>query len=58
MADEEKNEDLSVPLVTHVNKIRPSIFSNVEVYINNQYFYKSNVCAQVFRFLQMKGSRL
>ena len=29
-------------LVTHVHNISNSIFSNVEVYINNQQFFKSN----------------
>ena len=29
-------------LATHVNNILNSIFSNVEVYINNQHFYNSN----------------
>ena len=37
----EEEED-PVPLVTHVNNILPSIFSNVEVYINNQQIYNSN----------------
>ena len=41
--EEEKAEkDAPVPLVTHVNNISYSIFSNVEVYINNQQIYKSN----------------
>ena len=31
-----------VPLVIHVNNILHSIFSNVEVYINNQQIYNSN----------------
>ena len=31
-----------VPLVTHVNNILHSIFSNVEKYINNQQIYNSN----------------
>ena len=35
-ADEEMEEDSPVPLVTHVNNILHSIFSKVEVYINNQ----------------------
>ena len=35
-------EDALVPLVTHVNEILQSIFSNVEVYINNQQVYNSN----------------
>ena len=39
MADE---EEAPVPLVTHVNNILHSIFSNVEVYINNQQICNSN----------------
>ena len=35
-------EDAPVPLVTHVNNILHSIFSHVEVYINNQQIYLSN----------------
>ena len=35
-------EEAPVPLVTHVNDILPSVFSNVEVYINNQQVYNSN----------------
>ena len=35
-ADEEKEKDRPVPPVTHLNKYQHSIFSNVEVYINNQ----------------------
>ena len=31
-----------VPLVTHVNTIFPSIFSDLEMYINNQQIYNSN----------------
>ena len=34
--------DVPGPLVTHVNNILHSIFSNVEVYINNQQIYNSN----------------
>ena len=34
--EEETAEEEPVPLVTHVNNILHSIFSNVEVYINNQ----------------------
>ena len=41
-ADEEMEEDPAVPLVTHVNNTLHSIFSNVEVYINNQQIYNSN----------------
>ena len=35
-------EEAPVPLVTHVNNILHSVFSNVEVYINNQQIYNSN----------------
>ena len=35
-------DDNEVPLITHVNNIMHSIFSNVEVYINNQQIYNSN----------------
>ena len=35
-------EEAPVPLVTLVNNILHSIFSNVEVYINNQQIYHSN----------------
>ena len=44
-AEEEEtaeDEKATVPLVTHVNNILHSIFSNVEVYINNQQIYNSN----------------
>ena len=43
-ADEEETAegDNPVPLVTHVNNIFNSFFSNVEVYINNQQIYNSN----------------
>ena len=40
--EETAEEDDPVPLVTHVNNILHSIFSNVEVYINNQQMYNSN----------------
>ena len=40
--EEETAEKEPVPLVTHVNNILHSIFSNVEVYINNHQNYKSN----------------
>ena len=39
---ETAEEHAPVPLVTHVNNILHSIFSNVEVYINNQQTYNSN----------------
>ena len=38
--DEEEQEE--VAQVTYVNNIMHSIFSNVEVYINNQQIYNSN----------------
>ena len=38
----EEEQEVPVPLVTHVNTILHSIFSNVEVYINNQQVYNSN----------------
>ena len=41
--EEETAEEAPVPLVTHVNINLHSIFSNVEVYINNQQLYNSNV---------------
>ena len=40
--EETVEEDDPVPIVTHVNNILHSIFSNVEVYINNQQIYNSN----------------
>ena len=40
--EEETVEEEAVLLVTHVNNILHSIFSNVEVYINNQQIYNSN----------------
>ena len=40
--EETVEEDAPVPLVIHVNNILHSIFSNVEVYINNQQIYNSN----------------
>ena len=41
-ADKETEEDVPLPLVTHnYNKLH-SIFSNVDVYINNQQIYNSN----------------
>ena len=35
-------EEAPVPLVTHVNKILQSVFSKVEMYINNPQIYNSN----------------
>ena len=40
--EETAEEDFPVPLITHVSNILHSIFSNVEVYINNQQIYNSN----------------
>ena len=40
--EETAEEEAPVPLVTHVNNILQSIFSNVEVYINNQQIYNSS----------------
>ena len=39
--EETAEEDGSVPLVTHVNNILHSSFSNAEVYINNHQIYNS-----------------
>ena len=39
--EETAEEEVPVPLVTHVNNILQSIFLNVEVYINNQQIYNS-----------------
>ena len=40
--EETAEEEAPVPLVTYVNNILHSIFSNVEVYNNNQQIYNSN----------------
>ena len=40
--DEAAEEEAPAPLVTHINNILHSIFSNGEVYINNQQIYNSN----------------
>ena len=40
--EEMAEEDAPVLLVTHVNNMLHSIFSDVEVYINNQQIYNSN----------------
>ena len=40
--DDEEEEQEEVARVTYVNNIMHSIFSNVEVYINNQQIYTSN----------------
>ena len=40
--EETAEEDAPVPVVIHVSKILHSIFSNVDVHINNQQIYNSN----------------
>ena len=40
--NDEEDDTNSVPLLTYVNNIMHSIFSNVEVYINNQQIYNSD----------------
>ena len=40
--EEEEEEEEEVARFTYVNNIMHSIFSNVEVYINNQQIYNSN----------------
>ena len=40
--DDDSEEEEKVARVTYVNNIMHSIFSNVEVYINNQQIYNSN----------------
>ena len=40
--EETAEEDAPVLLVTHVNNDLHSIFSNIEVHINNQQIYNSN----------------
>ena len=40
--EETADEDAPIPLANHVNNILRSIFSIVEVYINNQQIYNSN----------------
>ena len=41
-ANDDEDDANSVPLLTYVNNIMDSIFSNVEVYINNQQIYNSD----------------
>ena len=41
-ANDEEDDTNSVPLLTYVNNAMNSIFSNVEMYINNQQTYNSN----------------
>ena len=40
--EETAEKEATVPLVTHVNNLLLSFFSNVEVYINHQQIYNSN----------------
>ena len=40
--EEEEDDEDTIPHISHVNNILHSIFSNVEVYINNQQIYNSN----------------
>ena len=40
--EETVEKDAPVPLVAHVNNVLHSVFSNVEMYINNQQNYNSN----------------
>ena len=42
MQEEEEVEAAPVPLVTHVSNILNSLFSNVEMYINNRQIYNFN----------------
>ena len=56
MAEEE--QEAPVLLVTHMNNILHSVFSDVEVYINNEQIYNSNVCTQTLRFQQLRGAIL
>ena len=39
---QKEEEDAPVPLVTHVNSILHSVFSNVKLYINNRQIHNSN----------------
>ena len=54
----ETAEEAPVPLVTHVNFILHSIFSNVQVYINNRQLYNSNGINvhKSYTFNNFKGS--
>ena len=66
-AEEEEtaeDDEAPVPLVTHVNNILHSFFSNVEVYIGTNLQQSTNlqlqwiVCAQILHFKQLQGSHL
>ena len=55
--EETAEEDAPVPLITHVNNNLHSIFSNIEMYINNQQIYNFNgLIAHKFFFQQLQGS--
>ena len=51
----EEEQEAPIPLVTYVNNILLSVFSNVEVYINNQQFYNSNA-HKAFIFSNFPGA--
>ena len=55
-ADEEMEEDPPVPLVTHANNNLYSIFSKVELYINDQQIYNWNELYIVVQFQQLQRS--
>ena len=51
---DDDSEEEEIARVTYVNNILHSIFSNVEVYINNQQTYNSNaLCTQILHFKQL-----
>ena len=51
---DDDSEEEEIARVTYVNNIMHSIFSNVEVYINNQQIYNSNaLCTQILHFKQL-----
>ena len=41
-ADNDTTNEDTVPFISHVNNIMHSVFSNFEVYVNNQQIYNSN----------------
>ena len=47
--EEPSEEDAPVPLITHVNNILHTVFSNVEAYIGNQQIHNSN-CFYAHKF--------
>ena len=58
--EETAEKDAPVPFVTHVNNILHSIFSNVEMYMNQSTKLQLQwiVCAQILHFQQLQGSHL